>query len=255
MDLVRHLRSPEGCQWDREQKKEDIAGYLLEEAYEVIGAIEKGEAGALKEELGDLLFQIIFLASLAEEKDHFDLAEVMQGVREKMIRRHPHVFGNRSVRGVSDIKDNWHAIKKIEKGETSYRERLEGITRALPALLRAEKISKEAAKAGFDWEKTADVLAKLEEELGELKEAMKTGSHAPISEELGDMLFSLVNLCRFLEVDAETALRHTTDKFVRRFSFIEDELRKKNRTPDDATPSELDRLWEEAKKKHEVRGF
>ena len=214
-----------------------------------------GESGALKEELGDLLFQIIFLASLAEENDNFDLADVMQGVREKMIRRHPHVFGDTEVRSVSDIKENWHTIKKMEKGETTYRERFEGITRALPALLRAQKISNAAAKAGFDWEKTADVLAKLEEELGELKEAIKTCLHARISEELGDMLFSLVNLCRFLEVDAETALRRTTDKFVRRFSFIEDELLKNNRTPDDATPSELDRLWEEAKKKHEVRGI
>ena len=248
LELVRKLRSPEGCRWDREQTKEDIARYLLEEACEVIDAIENGSAAGLREELGDLLFHIVFLSRMAEERGEFDFAGVMAGIEEKMIRRHPHVFGDRQVGSVAEIRENWDSIKKNEgKGASTYRERFQGITRTLPALVRAQKITKEAAKAGFDWGRTEDVLKKVDEELEELKAAMKTRRSDLVREEMGDLLFSLVNLCRFLEVDAEASLRGAMNKFVRRFSHIEESLLKEGKRPDDATLSEMDILWEKAK--------
>jgi tetrapyrrole methylase family protein/MazG family protein len=250
IEIVGRLRSPAGCLWDREQSDKDVARYLLEEAYEVVDAIENGSAEAVREELGDLLFQIIFLAHLAEEKGGFDLAGVMADVGKKMIRRHPHVFGNTVVGSVTTIKENWKIIKKAEgKAVSKYGERFTGITKALPALLKAQKITEEAAKVGFDWEKTEDVLKKVEEELAELKAAIKTGRHDQVTEEMGDLLFSLVNLCRFLNVDAETTLRTTLKKFTDRFSHIEEELMKVGKTPAEASLAEMDRLWEEAKLK------
>jgi tetrapyrrole methylase family protein / MazG family protein len=250
MEIIVRLRSPSGCLWDRQQNDRDIARYLLEEAYEAVEAVEKGSAEDVREELGDLLFQIIFLAHLAEEKGEFDLAGVMTGVEEKMIRRHPHVFGNISVECINDIKDNWEVIKKTEgKTVSEYGRRFAGITKALPALLRAQKITKEAARVGFDWEKTDDVLYKVEEELSELKDAIKTNHRDRIAEEMGDLLFSLVNLCRFLNLDAETTLRGTITKFSDRFSHIEEELLKAGKTPAEASLAEMDRLWEEAKLK------
>lgn len=250
--IVCKLRSPSGCQWDREQKKEDVARYILEEACEVVDAIENGSPADLREELGDLLFQIIFLSRLAEERGDFDLSGVMAGIGEKMIRRHPHVFGEAKVQSVADIRENWDIIKKNEgKGAAAGMERFAGITGALPALLRAQKITKEAAKVGFDWEKTEDVLQKVEEELRELKTAIITGRRERINEEMGDVLFSLVNLCRFLNVDAEASLRGALNKFVRRFSHIEKELWKEGKTPAEATLADMDRLWEEAKLRKE----
>jgi tetrapyrrole methylase family protein/MazG family protein len=246
--IVRKLRSPSGCQWDREQKKEDVARYILEEACEVVDAIENGSPADLREELGDLLFQIIFLSGLAEERGDFDLSGVMADIGAKMIRRHPHVFGKANVQSVAEIRGNWDLIKKEEgKGTAAGRERFAGIAGALPALIRAQKITKEAAKVGFDWEKTEDVLKKVEEELGELKTAIATGRCELINEEMGDALFSLVNLCRFLNVDAETSLRGALNKFVRRFSHIEEELRKQGKTTAEATLGDMDKLWEEAK--------
>jgi tetrapyrrole methylase family protein / MazG family protein len=252
LNIVRKLRSPEGCLWDREQKPEHVARYLLEEAYEVVDAVEMGSAPAIREELGDLLFQIIFLARIAEEREDFDFVDVITAAGKKMVRRHPHVFGDAKVESVADIKGNWDIIKKMEKGGYSYRERFEGITKALPALLRAQKITQEAAKAGFDWGKTEDVFEKVEEELEELKDAIKTNRRERINEEIGDILFSLVNLCRFLDVNAEESLRGASQKFVRRFSSIEDELIKEGRNPAETPLSELDRLWEEAKQKERI---
>lgn len=248
LEIVSRLRSPSGCLWDRAQGKHDIARYLLEEAYEVVDAIENGSPAALQEELGDLLFHIIFLAHLAEERDDFDLTDVMAGIAEKMIRRHPHVFGDKSVASVAAIKENWDIIKNKEgKGLGTCRERLDGIAKGLPALTRAQKITQMAAKVGFDWENTEGVLTKVEEELAELKGAIQAGRHEHISEEIGDLLFSLVNLCRFLDVDAETSLRGASHKFVQRFAYIEEELLKMGKEPATATLAEMDRLWEEAK--------
>jgi tetrapyrrole methylase family protein / MazG family protein len=247
--IVRMLRSPHGCLWDRAQTKEDAARYVLEEAYEVIDALENGSAEELKEELGDLLFQIVALSCIAEERGEFSLSDIMNSAGEKMIRRHPHVFGNAKVRSVADIKDNWDAIKKQETGESTYRERFARITKTLPALIRAQKITGEAAKAGFDWQKTDDVLAKVEEELEELKRAIKSCQRERVSDEMGDLLLSLVNLCRFLEIDAEASLRDTLQRFILRFSYIEEELQKAGKQPSDVSLAEMDRLWEEAKMK------
>jgi tetrapyrrole methylase family protein / MazG family protein len=249
-EVVRTLRSKEGCPWDREQKKEDLGRYLIEEAYEVIEAIEKESSADLREELGDLLFQIVFLSRMAEEKGEFSLEDVIADSEIKMIRRHPHVFGKAKVESVADVKENWAVIKEKEGKPVSVcGKRFEGITKALPALLKAQKITQEAAKVGFDWEDREDVLKKVDEELRELKAAIKTGHPGRVEEEMGDMFLSLVNLCRFLNVDAETALRKTLNKFTARFSYIEEELQKIGKTPAEASLAEMDRLWEEAKLK------
>jgi tetrapyrrole methylase family protein/MazG family protein len=248
MEIVSALRSPSGCLWDREQNKQDIARYLLEEAYEVVDAIENGSPADLQEELGDLLFHIIFLAGLAQEKAEFDLTDVMAGIAEKMIRRHPHVFSSKSVESVAAIKENWDIIKKQEgKGLGTCRNRFEGIAKGLPALIRAQKITQIAAKVGFDWENTEGVLKKVAEELAELQEARQTGRQERIAEEMGDLLFSLVNFCRFLAVDAEASLRGASHKFVQRFAYIEEALLKLGKNPSTTTLAEMDRLWEEAK--------
>jgi tetrapyrrole methylase family protein/MazG family protein len=248
MEIVSALRSPSGCLWDREQNKQDIARYLLEEAYEVVDAIENGSPADLQEELGDLLFHIIFLAGLAQEKAEFDLTDVMAGIAEKMIRRHPHVFSSKSVESVAAIKENWDIIKKQEgKGLGTCRNRFEGIAKGLPALIRAQKITQIAAKVGFDWENTEGVLKKVAEELAELQEARQTGRQEHIAEEMGDLLFSLVNFCRFLDVDAEASLRGASHKFVQRFAYIEEALLKLGKNPSTTTLAEMDRLWEEAK--------
>lgn len=248
MEIVSRLRSTSGCLWDRAQDKQDIARYLLEEAYEVVDAIENGSPADVQEELGDLFFHIIFLADLAKEKAEFDLADVMAGIEEKMIRRHPHVFGNKSAESVEAIKQNWDVIKKQEgKSLGTVQERWEEIAKNLPALIRAQKITQTAAKVGFDWENTAGVLEKVEEELAELKEAMQTCHQERIAAEMGDVFFTLVNLCRFLTVDAEASLRSASHKFIQRFAYIEEELLKMGKKPAAATQAEMGRLWEEAK--------
>lgn len=254
LEIVGRLRSEAGCPWDRKQSDKDIARYLLEEAYEVVDAVENSTPAAVREELGDLLFQIIFLAHLAEEKGDFDLAGVMAEIGGKMIRRHPHVFGDAEVGGIADVKENWEIIKRTEgKGASTCRERFARIATTLPALLAAQKITKEAARVGFDWEKTEDVLKKVEEELAELEAVIKTGRHEKVVEEMGDLLFSLVNLCRFLNVDAETTLRSALKKFTDRFSHIEEELLKAGKTPAEASLVEMDKLWDESKLKKSIR--
>ncbi len=253
MEIVARLRSPEGCPWDREQSQRDIARYLLEEAYEVVDAIASGSPAALREELGDLLFQIVFLARLAEEEGDFDLAGVAAGIEEKMIRRHPHVFGDRAVKSVAAVKENWEDIKKKEgKVGATCGEQMAGVIKALPALSRAEKITKVASRVGFDFASGTDCLQKVEEELTELKGALRDRSREQVAEEIGDLIFSLVNLSRLLEVDAEASLRAATDKFVRRFAYVEEELRKRGKKPVEVPLEEMDRLWEEAKLRREL---
>ncbi len=250
LEVVERLRSPSGCLWDRAQSPEDIARYLLEEAYEVAEAIENGSPDALQEELGDLLFQIVFLAHMAEEEENFNLADVLTGIREKMIRRHPHVFGDKSLESVAAIKENWEAVKKTEgKGLGTCRERLDGVAIALPTLARAQKLGHVAAKSGFDWSTTAAVVTKVEEELDELKAAIKTGRRERAAEEMGDLLFSLANLCRFLGIDAEASLRGALHKFTHRVGNVEDEMLKTGKKPTEATAAEIDRLWNEIKLK------
>jgi len=246
--LIKKLRAPDGCPWDKKQKPRDIGKYVLDEAYEVADALETKDPQALKEELGDLLFQILFLAEMEDELNQFSLADVMAGIKEKMIRRHPHVFGDVQVTSVQEVKENWQEIKKKERGHKSNEAIIfAAVPRSLPALKRAQKITSVAAAYGFDWPKTADILGKLKEELQEFDDAVKNGIDNKIEEELGDIFFTLVNLSRFLSVDAETALSKTTGKFLRRFAYVSEQLSAIGIPIKEATLAQMDALWNESK--------
>lgn len=246
--LIKKLRAPDGCPWDRKQKQEDIGKYILEEAYEVIESLEAGNQQAIAEELGDLLFQILFLAEMGEESGAFSLNSIMSGIRGKMIRRHPHIFGDVKVNSVEEVKENWQQIKKKERRTKSNEDSLfHGIPRCLPALKRAQKVTALAAVYGFDWQKTADVLEKLQEELSEFDTALTGNDQSEIEEELGDLLFTLVNLSRFVNVDSETALSRTTNKFLQRFAYIAGQLAEIGKTLEQVTLPEMNELWEKAK--------
>jgi tetrapyrrole methylase family protein/MazG family protein len=248
LSLIRTLRSPGGCPWDRAQRKKDLGRYLINEAYEVLDALAADRPEALREELGDLLFQVLFLVVLAEEEGSFGLADVTAEVTAKMIRRHPHVFGDVAVRDAAEVKANWEEIKKGEKaGSGKARGLLDGIPRSMPALGRAQEAGRRAARVGFDWPDTGGVLEKVREETRELEQAIAEGSPARRSEEIGDLLFSVVNLARHVSVDAEEALGFTVRKFVRRFRHIEGELERRGRPLAEANLAEMDRLWEESK--------
>jgi MazG family protein len=245
-ELMALLRSPRGCPWDKVQTRESIIPFVLEEAYEVVGAIESGDDARVKEELGDLLLQVVFLSELAREQAIFDIDDVIQGSLDKMIRRHPHVFTDAIAKTPEDVLHNWDEIKKTEgKEKSGY---LSGICSALPSLLQAHKVSKKAAKTGFDWKDTGGVFDKIDEELGELKEALADDDSAHIEEELGDLLFTVVNLARKVKVNPEEALRKTTRKFIRRFHYIEKTLLEKSSSLEEATIEEMEALWAEAKK-------
>lgn len=246
--LIKNLRAPDGCPWDQQQKKEDIRKYILEEAYEVVDAIDKGSPQSLKEELGDLLFQILFITEICVESDLFSLSDVLDGIITKMIRRHPHVFGNKKVSSVQEVKENWQQIKKLERKNKNIEEDMfSGVPLSFPALKRAQKITAIASTYGFDWSKTQDVINKLREEIKELSTAVKNSKEDEIEEELGDILFTLVNVSRFLSVDAETALSKTTEKFLRRFSYLTEQLSTRGISLKDATLDQMDTLWNEAK--------
>jgi ATP diphosphatase len=246
--LMARLRDPQtGCPWDLEQNFSTIAPFTIEEAYEVADALEQGDMAGFKDELGDLLFQTVFQAQLAQEAGLFDFADVAQGVHDKMIRRHPHVFGT-TTREASPAaqKQTWEALKAKERGS---RRTLDGVPLNLPALTRAEKLQKRAARVGFDWGAARPILAKVAEEAGELVEAMDQGASVDkLADELGDLLFVIANLARHLGVDPEAALRGTNAKFERRFRFIEDRLSETGRKPEDASLDEMEALWVQAKR-------
>ena len=247
--IIVRLRSPDGCPWDRAQKKEDIGRYLMEEAYEVLEALEGSSPDNVQEELGDLLFQILFLARMAEEAGEFNIADVLAEISAKMIRRHPHVFGDATVDSVEEVRTNWERIKtEVEHKGDKGNSLTAGIPRSLSTLARAQRITARAAEAGFDWPDTAGVLDKVEEELAEFRAALEMKDRERMQDEAGDLLFTLVNLCRFVQVDAETALRSSLRKFIDRFSHIERELAARGKTPKGSSPAEMDRIWEEAKK-------
>jgi tetrapyrrole methylase family protein / MazG family protein len=250
IELIKKLRAPNGCPWDQKQTKQDIGKYLLDEAYEVLDALAENNPQHIEEELGDLLFQILFIAEIASESNEFSLADVMKAIKGKMIRRHPHVFGDVKVYSVREVKENWQEIKKQERGGKAAADNLFGsIPRSLPALKRAQKITNIAAHYGFDWKNADDVLTKLKEELDELAGAREKGDAKKIEEELGDIVFTLVNLSRFLSVDAETATTGTINKFLGRFTYITEQLSKRGQSLTDATLDEMDALWNEAKEK------
>ncbi len=255
LDVMARLRAPVGgCPWDVEQDFATIAPYTIEEAYEVADAIQRGDMPGLKDELGDLLFQVVFHARMAEERGAFAFGDVVAAITDKMIRRHPHVFGDGDIRSEPEQRVAWEAHKAAERAEAGNDgERppsaLDGVALSLPALMRAEKLQKRAARVGFDWPELAPVTAKVREELAEIAEAVESGQPAArLADEIGDLLFACVNLARHLGVDPETALRAGNSKFERRFHGVEARLGANGKAPADATLAEMDALWEETKR-------
>ena len=249
LGIMAALRDPRsGCPWDVQQDFASIAPYTIEEAYEVADAIGRGDLDDLREELGDLLLQVVFHARMAEEQGAFDFGDVVAAICAKMIRRHPHVFGDTKVSGSGDVLKNWDSIKKGEKAaaaeDTSV---LSGVPRAMPSLMKAHEIQKRAARAGFDWDKVEQAFAKIREETGELEQAMVTGDKSHVTEELGDLLFSVVNVSRKLGIQAEEALQGTLAKFTRRFRDVERRIAASGRDMKACTLEELDREWDAVK--------
>ena len=243
--VMRRLLAKDGCPWDREQTMQTLRRYLIEETYEVVDAIDDDQPAAHCEELGDLLMQIVFQAELRTAAGGFDIDDVVRGIVDKLVRRHPHVFGEKKLDTSEQVLSQWRDIKATEKT----RRTLDGIPRSLPALARARELSARAAHVGFDWPDVAGSRAKIDEELGETDRAVASGDKARIEDELGDILFAVVNLARKLGVDPEGALRATADKFQRRFEHIEDRLRERGKTPKDSDLAEMDALWNEAKRR------
>jgi MazG family protein len=244
--IVAQLRAPNGCPWDREQTNESLLPGLIEEAYEVAGAVRARDDRNLREELGDLILLAVMHAQIAEEEGRFNIGEVLQEVTEKLVRRHPHVFGESAVRDTDGVVKQWEAIKREEKeGGGHY---LADLPAALPALMRAQKAQKKAARVNFDWAEISDVVAKVDEELAETKEAMAACDSSATAEELGDLFFAVVNLARKSGLDAETALQSATDKFVTRFNRVEDELGARGKKLGEVGLEELDEIWNAVKK-------
>jgi len=263
VDLVARMRAPDGCPWDREQRLGDLRAYLLEEAHELAGAIDEGRWEAIAEELGDVLFQAAFVARMAEEAGAFEAGDAMAGVREKMIARHPHVFGDEPLPDAAAVRDAWER-RKLQR-EPRQGSLLQGVAPSLPALLAAYRLTQKAAGVGFDWPAAEAVLAKLDEEVAELRAALARrgapegagGAAGPearhaaqdaVAEEVGDLLFTVANLARKLDVDPEAALAAANRKFRRRFAWIEDALAARGKTPAESSLAEMDGLWEEAKR-------
>ncbi|WP_143317552.1 nucleoside triphosphate pyrophosphohydrolase [Clostridium sp. HBUAS56017] len=248
MDIIDILRGENGCPWDMEQTHDSIKSAIIEESYEVYEAIKNEDDNALIEELGDVLLQIIFHSAIGREEGYFNFGDVIQGICDKMIYRHPHVFGNSNVKDSREVLENWDELKKKEKNFNTIGDELEGIAKALPALVRASKVQKKVKKVGFDWDNIEDVIKKVEEEINEVLDVYKSENRARITEEVGDLIFSCVNFCRFLGVDAEEALNFTTDKFIKRFNYIEEKSRERRVSLESMPIEEMNILWEDAKK-------
>jgi tetrapyrrole methylase family protein/MazG family protein len=242
--IMARLRGPGGCPWDREQTHRSLRHNLIEECYEVLDAMDSGQAGEFRDELGDLLLQIVFHAQMADEAGEFDFDAVSKSIADKLVRRHPHVFGKKKAGTSAEVLKQWEQIKKTEKNSLSI---FAEVPRSLPALLKADKIQRKASRVGFDWKHVKDVVAKVEEELRELKGALASGNRRHFEEELGDLLFAAVNLARYEKLDAEDLLNRTIHKFVKRFQQIERAVHKSGRRLEDCTLEELDALWESAK--------
>jgi tetrapyrrole methylase family protein / MazG family protein len=248
LSIMDTLRGQDGCPWDKEQTHESLKRYLVEECYEVLEAIDEKDEALLIEELGDVLFQIVFHAQLGKEEGYFNVGDVIKGVSKKMVDRHPHIFGNAKADTSQEVLLNWDAIKKEEKGFKTYTEELRHVPKNLPALMRAEKIQAKAKKVGFDWDKVEDALNKVSEELEEVKNVYKGENKAKILEEVGDLIFSSVNVSRFLDIDPENALNYTIEKFIARFQYIEDTAALSGKNITQMTLEEMDELWNDAKK-------
>ncbi|HHU22187.1 MAG TPA: nucleoside triphosphate pyrophosphohydrolase [Clostridiales bacterium] len=246
--IIAILRGEGGCPWDREQTHASIRRNLLEEAYEVCEAIDEGDCGHLREELGDLLMQVIFHARIEEEADRFDLDDVADMACKKLINRHPHVFGNLQVEDSRQVLQNWDQIKMAEKSQDTTASAMEGVARSLPALWRSEKIQNKAKKVGFDWPDISGAMDKLQEELSELQEAIASGDRQSVFEELGDLLFSVVNVSRFAGVDPESALHQACEKFLRRFRYLEEEAAQRGLELSNMSLDQMEEIYQQGRK-------
>jgi tetrapyrrole methylase family protein/MazG family protein len=246
LTLMTRLRGDGGCPWDREQTRDSLRPFLVEETYEVLDALDTGDAGRIREELGDLLFQVVFHTEIAQERGEFSMGELLEALVAKMTRRHPHVFGDRPVGSAAEALAQWEAIKESE-GNGVPRSALAGVPRALPALQRAQRVQHKAARVGFDWPEAAGALEKVQEELGEVSEALREGGGEPLRAELGDLLFAVVNVARLASVDPEGALQAAVERFSRRFASMEAAVRGEGRELSGLPLEELERLWDRAK--------
>lgn len=246
--VVDTLMGKNGCPWDTVQTRESLKPFLVEETYETLEALDSNQPEKIVDELGDLLYQILFHAKIAEKKGEFSITDVLENLSEKMIRRHPHIFQSSKADTPEKVLHQWEEIKKREKAHRDHRSVLDGVPKSLPALARAQKLQKKAARHGFDWDHLDPVVDKLDEEIAEFKEALAQGDARQAAEEMGDLLFVLVNIARFRKIDAEEALRATNNKFIRRFHFIEEEVRKRGKELKDTPLDEMERYWQEAKK-------
>ena len=252
VDVVAMLRSDNGCPWDLAQTHESLKADLIEEAYELIEAIDAKVPKKICDELGDLLMQVMLHSQIATDRNEFSIDEVIENLTEKLVRRHPHVFGSVVATDENEVLENWEEIKRGEEGNKDRKSSLDGIPHSLPSLQRAEKIQKRASRAGFDWDQTEDVLPKLQEEIDEIEESIRNDDITEIEMEIGDLLFSVVNLCRFLNVQPEEALRKSTRKFVDRFQRMETALERTNKKFKDYDLSTLDQIWEQVKQQEKA---
>ena len=248
LSLMGRLRGEGGCPWDREQTRTSLKPYLIEETYEALEALGEGRTDHIVEELGDVLFQVVFHCQIAQEQGEFTMAEVLQGILQKMTSRHPHVFADAQVADAREALSQWERIKRAEDhGDGSPRSALDGVPQSLPSLMRAQRLQVKAGRVGFDWPTWREAWSKVREEMAETDEAVAAGDAARIKAEIGDLLFSLVNVARLLEIDAEDSLRRAADTFTRRFKEVEAAMRAEGRKVDEASAEELDREWEAAK--------
>ncbi|WP_027309062.1 nucleoside triphosphate pyrophosphohydrolase [Caloramator sp. ALD01] len=247
LDIMERLRGDDGCPWDREQTHESLKKYLLEEAYEVLDAIDKDDMDELCEELGDVLLQIVFHSQIAKEFGEFNIYDVVDGICQKMIKRHPHVFSENVVNSVDDVLDNWQQIKKKEKNIDSYTMEMKRIPKSMPSLIRSYKVQEKAKEVGFDWDDVSDAIKKIQEEYLEVLEAIKIGDNNKIEEEIGDLVFAVVNVARFCNINPEIALTKTVEKFIKRFEYIEQKADKLGKNLKDMTLEEMDEIWNQSK--------
>ena len=246
INTIKKLRSPEGCEWDKSQSSESLLPYLIEELYELIDSIDKKDIMNTKEELGDLLLHIIFQSEIAEENSYFNFNDVINDINEKLIKRHPHVFDKKQIKNSKNEKKNWETQKHIEKNRTSI---IDGVPNILPSIIYAQRIQEKASFAGFDWENTEGVWEKINEEIKELKDAEIRGDQLKIQEEIGDLLFTIINLSRFMGISAENALRNSNKKFFIRFKLLEKQINIMDKTLNQLSKNQIDQVWENIKKK------
>ena len=246
-EIVNTLMGKNGCPWDKVQTRESLKPYLIEEAYETLEALDGNDPEEIKEELGDLLYQILFHAKISENKKEFNITDVIESISNKMEHRHPHVFKKETLETPDEVATQWEEIKIKEKGKAGRKSVLDGIPSYLPSLLRSQKLKKKAANHGFDWDKISSVFDKLDEEVAEFKKAILSGKKKDVKEELGDILFVIVNIAKFNKIDAEEALRATNNKFIKRFQHIEAEVAKRGKTLKETPLEELEQYWQNAK--------